>query len=188
MNHYYQTIQGWFNFQNIYRQMVNIFPDGSLFVEIGSWKGTSSVFMGVELFNASKFNTQFICIDTWAENDDGEYINESSVINNTLFDEFINNITPLKDAGVKISQIKGKSENSVVNFKDESIDFLYIDGSHLYENVKKDIELYYPKMKNNSILAGHDWQSDDIKRAVLEFFDISMIKLDQNTWSINIDK
>ena len=29
MKHYYQNIQRWFNFSNLYLEMVNKFPDGS---------------------------------------------------------------------------------------------------------------------------------------------------------------
>jgi len=38
----------------------------------------------------------------------------------------------------------------------EKLDFVYIDGNHNYEFVKKDIENYYPLLKEKGILAGHD--------------------------------
>lgn len=62
-----------------------------------------------------------------------------------------------------------------------------IDGSHLYENVKKDIKLYLPKIKNGGIITGHDWQCDDARKAVMEFFDMSHINLIHNTWLIKIE-
>lgn len=188
MKHYYDKIQGWFNFHEVYSNAVSVFPDKSLFVEIGSWKGTSSVFMGVELINADKKNTKFVCIDTWGENDDGEYLKEQSVIDNTLYEEFLDNIKPLQDNGLNIVPVRNRSDLAVSEFEDNSIDFLYIDGSHLYENVKNDILLYFPKMKNNSIIAGHDWQSDDVRRAVEECFEKDKITLFKNTWIIQLKK
>jgi len=61
----------------------------------------------------------------------------------------------------------------VKRFKDEELDFVYIDGNHEYSNVKKDIQLWYPKIKKGAYIAGddYDWHlGDDVKRAVNEFF------------------
>jgi len=47
---------------------------------------------------------------------------------------------------------------SVVNlFKDNSIDFIYLDGRHDYCAVKEELEAYYPKVSCNGIMAGHDF-------------------------------
>jgi|LakMenEpi03Aug12_release.lakeMendotaPanAssembly.Ray.scaffolds.fasta_scaffold447861_2 hypothetical protein len=182
MEHYYQNIQGWFNFQEIYSFAANYFPDGSNFLEIGSWKGTSTTYLGVELINRNKKNTKLYCIDPWEDTNDGEYKTESSIINNTLYDEFIKNINPLIKNNLSIIPIKDKSQNVYNTFNDNTFDFIYIDGSHLYENVKQDIINYLPKLKEKSLLAGHDWQSDDIQRAVKETLGIENIKTILNTW------
>jgi len=52
--------------------------------------------------------------------------------------------------------------------KISEVDFVYIDGSHTYENTKKDIELYLPKCK--SIIGGHDYHEEHpgVKQAVDE--------------------
>lgn len=39
---------------------------------------------------------------------------------------------------------------------DKKIDFLFIDGDHTYEGVKKDFEMYSPLVKKNGIIAFHD--------------------------------
>lgn len=41
-------------------------------------------------------------------------------------------------------------------FKNKSIDFIFIDGSHIYEDVKKDYKLYYPKIKKGGLIFIHD--------------------------------
>lgn len=50
-----------------------------------------------------------------------------------------------------------------------NIDFVYIDGNHEYEYVKKDMELYWNVLNNGGILSGHDIQCAGVSKAVLEF-------------------
>lgn len=78
----------------------------------------------------------------------------------------------MAEFGDKIIFIKAKSENAVKAIP-YNMDFVYIDGNHRYEYVKKDIELYYPKVKIGGVLAGHDFKSGEagVKRAVEEYFD-----------------
>jgi len=39
---------------------------------------------------------------------------------------------------------------------DEKVDFLFIDGDHTYEGVKRDFEMYSPLVKKGGIIAFHD--------------------------------
>lgn len=54
--HYYQYIQGWFTQERFYSRMVYSCNEDRPyhFVEIGSWKGRSSCYMGVEILNSQK--------------------------------------------------------------------------------------------------------------------------------------
>lgn len=59
-------------------------------------------------------------------------------------------------------------------FEDSYFDWIYIDGNHLYEYVKQDLELYYPKVKDGGYLTGDDygiegWWENGIQKAVDEF-------------------
>ena len=60
------------------------------------------------------------------------------------------------------------SSDAVNDIPDESLDFVYIDGAHLYEVVKKDIANYIKKVKKSGLIAGHDYHQPDVKRAVDE--------------------
>lgn len=42
-------------------------------------------------------------------------------------------------------------------FANESLDFVYLDGGHDYQNVKQDLEAWYPKVKRGGLFAGHDY-------------------------------
>lgn len=54
------------------------------------------------------------------------------------------------------------------------LDFVYIDGNHEYEYVRKDIESFYPLLKSGGIIGGHDFYNgyadhDGVINAVTEF-------------------
>lgn len=42
----------------------------------------------------------------------------------------------------------------------EKIDFLFIDGDHTYEGVKKDFEMYAPLVREEGVIAFHDIVQD----------------------------
>lgn len=56
----------------------------------------------------------------------------------------------------KIEIIKDFSMNVVERFDDNSLDFVYIDGAHDYDNVYKDVENWTLKVKKGGFVAGHD--------------------------------
>jgi len=53
--------------------------------------------------------------------------------------------------------IRALSEDVVDTFADGSLDFIYIDGNHAYEYVKRDIEIWWPKLKKGGLFSGHDY-------------------------------
>ena len=61
----------------------------------------------------------------------------------------------LKDCDYTI--IKKTSMEAVKDFADESIDFVYIDGNHLYKYVLEDIIEWTKKVKKGGAISGHDY-------------------------------
>jgi hypothetical protein len=78
----------------------------------------------------------------------------------------------------KIVWVYKLSEEAVDDIPD-NLDFVYIDGGHTYEIVKRDLELYYPKVKKGGLFSGHDYakRAPDVVRAVNEFFSKMNLKL-----------
>lgn len=175
MKHYYQLTEGWFNYTELYSDMVKKFPTNSHFVEIGTWQGTSAVYMGVEIVNSGK-KIKFDCIDPWKDLNDGyDYVGS--------FDKFLQNIKPLSSV---INYHKLESVEASKLYKDESLDFVFIDGAHDYDNVKNDVNAWYPKVKNGGIIAGHDYTiPSPVQQAVDEFFMNKGIYLLKNCWIFN---
>jgi hypothetical protein len=66
--------------------------------------------------------------------------------------------------------IRDYSDNVVDEFEDESLDLLFIDGLHTYEQVLIDSHNYYSKVKTGSIFSGHDYTAiPGVNKAVIEF-------------------
>lgn len=76
--------------------------------------------------------------------------------------------------------LRKTSESAIREFQnEEAVDFVYIDGNHSYESVKKDIALYYPLIKNNGLIGGHDYTpyTESVMRAVNEFAEEAKLEL-----------
>ena len=172
MEHFYQNIgEDWMDFQELYSEMVNYFPDNSHFVEVGSWKGRSASYMSVEILNSKK-RIQFDCVDTWLgsveHTDPNSLFFVEELINDKdwLYYQFLNNTRPVCDI---INTVRSSSLDSVNLYENRSLDFVFIDASHEYDDVKKDILAWYPKIKKGGIIAGHDFTTfEGVRQAVDE--------------------
>ena len=69
------------------------------------------------------------------------------------------NIYDFKD---KATIIRETSKGASELFKENYLDFVYIDANHSYKACKEDIELWYPKIKNGGFLCGHDYTNNSI--------------------------
>ena len=53
--------------------------------------------------------------------------------------------------------------------EDKSLDFIFIDSYCSFEQAKDDIKVWYPKVKDGGIFAGHDWNMPLVRLAVTKF-------------------
>ena len=164
--HFYKTIQGGFNFEDVYTQMVSVASPNSVFVEIGAWKGKSSSFMAVEIANSKK-NIKFYCVDTWkgSQNEMCHLTDPDIVKHGSILNVFTQNTKPVAKF---IDAIQMPSTVAPRLFDDKSLDFVFIDADHSYEAVKADIAAWHPKVKQGGYLGGHDLCFETVKRAVDE--------------------
>lgn len=70
--------------------------------------------------------------------------------------------------------------------KDKLIDFLFIDASHEYEQVKRDILNWGKFVRPGGIICGHDYSHfyPGVKRAVHEVFGWDRISIEQTVWAV----
>lgn len=187
MNHFFQNIgEDWFTYGSIYTEMIHQFKNGSHFVEIGSWRGRSTSYMGVEIIN-SGYDIKFDCIDTWEGSIEHE--NHFLVKESKLWEEFNRNIEPVKHV---VNPIKMNSVDASKLYEDYSLDFIFIDAGHDYKDVVNDILNWIPKLKINGVIGGHDYLSKDntkccagVNRAVDEIFNKNEIIIRNHSWLVN---
>lgn len=166
MKHFYQTIDGWFNFENIYREAVKKANKKAVFVEVGSWKGCSTSFLAVEIANSGK-RIEFYAVDTWDAQNDPYYKDDPDVIHGKLYERFLKNTEPVQKL---ITPLRMTSSEAADLFVFEYVDFVFIDGTHTYDAVKADIAAWLPKMKVGGVIAGDDLKWEGVEDAVREAF------------------
>lgn len=159
MKHYYQTIKGWFNWPELYARAVADAPKKAVFVEIGCYLGKSTSCLAVEVANSDK-DILIYALDLW---------DPSNKIGCELV-QFMDNLKPAIRAGVKITPIKGDSTANSFLFKDNSVDFVWVDGNHRYPFALADIQAFWPKLKNGGWMGGDDLIHGGVRQAVEEFF------------------
>lgn len=137
---------------------------GNTFAEIGCWTGHSTSYIAEE----AKERVGRCHVIDWFKGDEGTKTEELAGQQDILA-EFKGNMHAL---GLKDNIIihEGKSEDCADHFAYKSLDFLFVDGGHSYATVKRDLDLYLPKVKPNGIIAGHDFE--DVK------YDERLIHLD----------
>lgn len=166
MKHFYRDIQGWASFVFLYGEEVAKADDGAVFVEVGAWKGKSTAFMAVEIINSGK-DIKFHTVDTFEGSDEKLHHADLAIQQGTLEKEFRANI---RDVGRYVNVHVGDSSSFAAQFKDNSIDFIFLDGDHTEEGVTKDLEAWWPKLKPGSRMGGDDIRWKSVCRAVEKFF------------------
>lgn len=176
--HFCDNIEGWFDFPTLYYNAVRS-QDNALFVEVGSWQGKSASFMAVEILNQNK-TIKLHCVDTWEGSI--EHKDEEIIQSKSLYSTFLSNIEPVKDV---ITPVRLASRDAARTYKDNSIDFVFIDAAHDYESVREDIYSWYPKVKPGGVIAGHDKTWPGVVKAVNEFISMTGVTLhimDSDVW------
>ena len=187
INHFYASIPGWFYFQDLYENIAASAKEGDHYVEVGAWKGRSTAFLATEIANSGK-RIQFDVIDTWEGSKEhlaGGAYEDQDVINGTLFETFKNNMRPVEGY---YNPIRTTSLEAAKQYQDNSLDFVLLDASHSYEDVREDIIAWLPKVKVGGILAGDDYHYSwpGVIKAVDELIpdaDISPGYVNYGSWS-----
>lgn len=158
-----KTVEGWLSdaeVEFLYGAARSCSGKGVI-VEIGSWQGKSTVCLAgaseagsrVQIYAIDPHQDSYVHEDFW-----GKGI--------STFGIFKKNI---ESAGISslVHPIVSKSEEAVRGWN-KPIEFLWIDGDHRYNEVKKDFDLWSPFVVDGGIIAFHDSSYDDVQEFVIK--------------------
>lgn len=131
-------------------------------VEIGSWKGRSTIWLG----KGSKAGSgvTVYAIDPHV----GSPVHRQMYGKVRTFEEFKKNVKMANVDDVVVSIVK-TSEEAEKDWNNQPIEFLWIDGNHEYEFVKLDFDKWSPYLTDGGIIAFHDTvHSPEVRRVIIE--------------------
>jgi hypothetical protein len=170
MEHIYNNIDGWFNYQNFYDTLVTTLPENFVFVEVGVWKGKSISYFTVETIKQNK-KGKIYAVDHWLGSEEhqkgGWAYDPATDTQEGLYAQYLSNIKPIQN---HIINIRSSSVDASKIFLDNSIDAIFIDASHDHDSVYQDLSYWFPKVKENGVIAGHDYDWAEVRLAVDSFF------------------
>jgi len=146
----------WFNYPVFYDE---VGTDLSLkvYVELGCWKGHSTSYLA-KILKHRNDDCSLWAVDYWDEapNLSGrtqlpdDYPNIYEIYKRNLHNSGASEI---------VTDIKGCTWEAANQFKDGSVDFVFVDADHSEEGVTKDILSWWPKLKSTGVIAGHDYHT-----------------------------
>ncbi len=115
---------------------------------------------------------ELLCVDPWAW---GKYERHEQ--------EALERLEPYNTIIMKEYSVEAS-----LKVPDASLDFVYIDAAHDYENVKKDIEAWTPKVRIGGIVSGDDFYEfpsgkGGVMQAVTEFTSNHRYDLKLTKWN-----
>lgn len=140
--------------------------------EVGSYGGISSEVLALHC-------EKLFCIDSWEDwSGDGTIYKAMEE-----FDQMRSNYN-------HIEKLHMNGSDALEKFQNNFFDLVYIDASHWYDDVIKDIEGWLPKVKKGGYLVGHDYKEGiDVFYAVNDYFGKthSIVRYPDTIWLIKKD-
>jgi cephalosporin hydroxylase len=160
-----------FDFQQFYQRIAKELPNNCKVCEVGVANGDSAIYLAQEINRLGK-KFKLYMVDNM---DYGGYLQMKTIYQNII----------KSGLGEFIEVVPFESLEAVKLFNDGYFDFCYIDSSHTYEETKKEIRAWYPKVKDENILSGHDYNAPEVRQAVDEVVPKVFVRDELNGQSFN---
>jgi hypothetical protein len=157
-------------------------PANPLVVELGSFKGRSSVAICEGLSRVA--DPRFVAIDPWLRirmADDELYEPDSPDVDH-VYRRFLRNLEPY----VFVEPMRMTSIEASHAFADESVDWLFVDADHGFGAVRADLCAWYPKIKSGGLISGHDHSHFGVRWAVASYF--GRVALWEDIWFLRKER
>ncbi|MEA2271544.1 MAG: hypothetical protein QOI98_252 [Solirubrobacteraceae bacterium] len=137
-------------------------PEDALVVEVGSFKGRSSVAICEGLSQVP--GARFVAVDPWRRirMTDSELYEPGAPDEDEIYRRFVRNTGPYDF----VKPMRMTSLEAAPEFADASVDWLFVDGDHSFDAVRADLRAWYPKVKLLGLVSGHDHTWFDVRWAV----------------------
>jgi predicted O-methyltransferase YrrM len=131
---------------------------GAVFVEVGTYRGKSSICMYDKIKESGK-SIVLYTIDNWSLSLPHDKVGD---INRDIF---------IQNKGTRtINLIDNDSTSACELFENESIDFIFIASSNTYENLQYELNHWMPKVKVGGIISGHDYHWNGVSTVIDKYF------------------
>lgn len=156
-------------------------------VEVGVAMGETSRLLLETFANLTMF-----LVDTWAESPAGSAYRATGDKRSRLTNAEQRNRLEAAEQNVRFAAeraiiIQLSSVAAAEHFPHKA-DFVFIDGSHAYEDVRDDLAAWWPKLGTSGLFCGHDYSNSGpdhkfagVKKAVDEFFGKKSLPLNLNS-------
>jgi precorrin-6B methylase 2 len=179
-------LPGWFTAADIaaYRSLLNEVPENGVTVEVGSWKGRSLVNAAI-----ARPDLRMIAVDTFAgsPSEIETHHREAARDGDRVFRAFARHIC--RSECRNLSVLRMNSEQAAPLFGEATLDLVFIDGDHEYDQVSKDIAAWQRTVAPGGRIAGHDYRAGNgVAAAVHERFDDGAIeRFDSiSVWAVRV--
>ena len=131
----------------------------TLLVELGLTKGVEiGTYKGQYAATLSNVGIDLICVDAWTVYNGYKDYGEND-LETVAYDE-----AKKRSEKYGFKLMKAWSLDAVQEFKDESLDFVFIDGNHDFRHVTDDVDEWSKKVRKGGIVSGHDFFKNHHKR------------------------
>lgn len=165
----YESIEGWFTFHGLYDEQVCRVQSGAILIEIGCWLGRSLVYLAQQVQASGK---QLYVYGVEHGLGSPEHAEQVAKAGGTIVGALSRNLLECGVADI-VTLIVGRSMHVARLFPPGSVDFVFIDAGHDFQNVLSDLAVWWPRIKPGGVLAGHDYGDPawpEVSRAVHQFF------------------
>lgn len=200
----WQDIPGWFNFEDLYDELVETAPQDSTIIEVGSAFGRSVAYLARKVIDSGK-RVRVVAVDPWQNepkrNDERSdrdqmgwngryraywerYGDTFGVFCGMMLEhapEELQRITVLRAYSCEAAQMPWRRVHAV-----------FIDADHSYEGVREDLGVWEPHIDGSpdrprGYLAGHDYSEIDfpgVVQAVKERFRPGEFVVQGTSWVV----
>lgn len=141
-----------------------------LIVEIGVWKGRSTTALALGTLGV------VYAVDHWLgspeELESAHFVMATSEGRELVLLEAMRNLGPLREAGrcvpIMLDSAAAQALIAPAVQARGGADMIFLDGSHDYRSVARDISIWRPLVADGGLLCGHDYPWPGVTQAVRE--------------------